>query len=114
MNQAATLPTENEAWGFFGTMNEQAAAAWPLASAAVATATGRGAEAVRNFLDSTPGRHFADDVLNAQRAGASLEEAVAAATKRWMAWIVGRETAMRKGVRRGEHYLTAFVDLAAH
>ena len=31
-----TIPaTQNDAWGFFGTMNEQAEAAWPIAMTAM-------------------------------------------------------------------------------
>ena len=56
--------SQNEAWGFWGTMNEHAAAAWPLAMTAIADATGQPLESVRIFLDSRHGRHFADDVQN--------------------------------------------------
>ena len=31
--------TQNEAWGFWGTMNNQAAAAWPIAMTAISDAT---------------------------------------------------------------------------
>ena len=33
--------TENTAWGFWGTLGEQAEAAWPLAMTAIAAATGK-------------------------------------------------------------------------
>ena len=39
-NATQTLATKNEDWGFWGTMNEHATAAWPIASTAIATATG--------------------------------------------------------------------------
>ncbi len=73
--------TQNNAWGFFGTMNEQASAAWPLAMTAIAEATGEPLESVRIFLDSRHGRHFADDVLNQLFAGNPLSEAIATATR---------------------------------
>ena len=47
-------------WGLYGTMNEQAEAAWPLAMTAISDATGQPLESVRTFLDSRHGRHFAD------------------------------------------------------
>ena len=40
MNNSIIPATCNEAWGFWGTMNEHAAAAWPLAMTAIADATG--------------------------------------------------------------------------
>ena len=40
MNTTTQIPaTQNESWGFYGTMNEQAKAAWPLAMAAISDAT---------------------------------------------------------------------------
>ena len=52
-----TIPaTQNDAWGFFGTMNEQAEAAWPIAMTAISDATYQPLESVRLFLDSRHGR----------------------------------------------------------
>ena len=67
----ATLPTRNTEWGFCGTLRHHADAdeAWPLAMAAIAETTGCDAEAVRDFLDSRDGRHFADDVANGLHRG---------------------------------------------
>ena len=65
MTLQKTIPaTANDAWGFFGTMNEQAEAAWPIAMIAISDATYQPLESVRLFLDSRHGRHFADDVIN--------------------------------------------------
>lgn len=65
MTTASQIPaTQNDAWGFWGTMNEHASAAWPLAMTAVSDATHQPLESVRTFLDSRHGRHFADDVQN--------------------------------------------------
>ena len=42
MNTSQQIPaTQNEAWGFWGTMNEHASAAWPLAMNAISDATQR-------------------------------------------------------------------------
>ena len=60
-NTTQTPATQNEAWGFWGTMNDSAAAAWPIAMTAISDATCQPLESVRLFLDSRHGRHFADD-----------------------------------------------------
>ncbi len=104
-----TLATKNEDWGFWGTMHEHATAAWPIASTAIATATGCEPEQVRAFLDSRHGRHFADDVQNGLFVGASLNDAIDQATAKWMGWTIGRITAKETGIPRGMAYLTGFV-----
>jgi hypothetical protein len=101
--------TQNDAWGFWGTMNEQAEAAWPMAMNAVSDATGQPLESVRTFLDSRHGRHFADDVLNHLDSGRPLAEPITAATQRWMGWTIGRQTSKDYGIPRGMPYLTGFV-----
>jgi hypothetical protein len=101
--------TQNEAWGFRGTMNEHASAAWPLAMTAISDATQQPLESVRAFLDSRHGRHFADDVLNQLHAGRTLIDAVHAATQQWMGWKIGRQTSKDYGIPRGLPYLTGFV-----
>lgn len=81
MNATTPIPaTQNDTWGFYGTMNEHAEAAWPLAMTAISDATGQPLESVRTFLDSRHGRHFADDVQNGLYTGATLAEAINAAT----------------------------------
>jgi hypothetical protein len=101
--------TQNEAWGFWGTMNDQAEAAWPIAMTAISDATYQPLDSVRAFLDSRHGRHFADDVLNGLHAGANLQEAIHAATQRWMGWSIGRLTSKQHGIPKGLPYLTGFV-----
>ena len=96
-------------WGLYGTMNEQAEAAWPLAMTAISDATGQPLESVRTFLDSRHGRHFADDVQNGLYAGATLADAINAATRRWMSWTIGRSTSKQYGIPKGLPYLTGFV-----
>ena len=110
MNATTQIPaTQNDAWGFWGAMNEQANAAWPLAMTAISQATGESLDAVRIFLDSRHGRHFADDVQNGLYEGKTLQDAVNAATGRWMGWTIGRQTSRDYGIPRGLPYLTGFV-----
>lgn len=101
--------TQNEAWGFWRTMESQANAAWPLAMIAISDATGQPLESVRTFLDSRHGRHFADDVQNGLYTGATLADAINAATRRWMGWTIGRSTSKQYGIPKGLPYLTGFV-----
>jgi hypothetical protein len=83
--QINVLTTENESWGFFGTIGNHADAptAWALAFGAVAEATGCSPEGVRDFLDSRHGRHFGDDVANGLAAGGELMCAITAAIELW-------------------------------
>ena len=101
--------TKNVDWGFTGTLNEQAEAAWPIAMTAISDATSQPLESVRAFLDSRHGRHFADDVLNQLHADHSLDDAIHAATQQWMGWTIGRQTSKDYGIPRGLPYLTGFV-----
>ena len=101
--------TQNDTWGFFGTMDEHAATAWPLAMNAISDATGQPLDSVRIFLDSRHGRHFADDVQNGLFEGKPLQDAINAATARWMGWTIGRQTSKAYGIPRGMPYLTGFV-----
>lgn len=106
-----TLHTNNEAWGFFGTIRHHAdsAKAWPLAMQAIRAATGTPDWAVRDFLDSRDGRHFADDVANGLFQGLDLKAAIDAAVDRWMGWTISRRTEREYGIPRGLPYLTGFV-----
>ena len=112
-NATQTIATQNQDWGFWGTMQEHAPAAWPIASTAIATATRCEPEQVRAFLDSRHGRHFADDVQNGLFAGCSIKDAIDKATSKWMGWTIGRITAKNDGIPRGMAYLTGFVVQAA-
>ncbi len=105
------LPTANPNWGFFGTIRHHAQQeeAWALATKTVRTATGCPDWAVRDFLDSRHGRHFADDVANGLSAGQALEAAIEAAVARWMAWRIDRRTSRETGIPHGLPYLTGFV-----
>jgi hypothetical protein len=101
--------SQNETWGFWGSMNEYAQVAWPIAMAAISDATNQPLESVRAFLDSRHGRHFADDVNNGLYAGANLKDAINDATQRWMGWTIGRQTSKDYGIPRGMPYLIGFV-----
>ncbi len=114
----AALPSQNEVWGFYGTIShlEDPRAsdpneAWKLAFDAIRQATHLGDEAIRLFLDSRNGRHFADDVANAlsPSQNTTLKEAILAATERWMGWTITRRTSRETGIPAGLPYLTGFV-----
>ena len=103
------LGAENETWGFYGCLREQAEAAWPLAMRAIADATGEPLESVRAFLDSSHGRHFGDDVHNGLYQGLALPDAINAATQRWMGWKITRQISKDYGIPMGLPYLLGFV-----
>jgi hypothetical protein len=105
------LPTSNEAWGFWGTIGSHAdqSEAWALAMTAIGKATGCAKTAVRDFLDSRHGRHFADDVANGLFAGLSLSAAIAAAVERWMGWTIGKRIEREHGIPADLPYLTGWV-----
>ena len=108
------LPTRNEACGFFGTLQMAGAdpmQSWIAASAMIAAETDASAEAVRDFVDSRHGRHFADDVVSelAKVGPDRLEAAIEAAIARWQGWRIGRQTSRDEGIPAGLPYLTGWV-----
>ena len=111
MNTETTLTSRNQSWGFWGSIAHRADPdrAWPLAMTVIAEATGCPETAVRDFLDSPSGRHFADDVANGLAIDMSLEAAIRAAAKVWMCWTINRRTEREMGIPRGLPYLTGFV-----
>lgn len=116
----AALPTENEAWGFWGAIwaafesKPETAYAWGYASQHLAYVTGADAEAVRAFLDSRQGRHFADTVLNHYGPGRAhtIDQAVNMAASEWKGYRLGDRTRRGHGIPAGLDYLTGFVMLA--
>ena len=98
-----------KAWGFWGTMQDKAPAAWAIALPSIAQITGCTPEAVRAFLDSRFGRHFADEVNSHLYLGRDLEQSVHATIATWMGWTIKRITAKEYGIPRGMPYLTGFV-----
>ena len=108
IQQPDASATQNPGWGFWGTMASQAPTAWPEALRQIAQATGEPPEAVRAFLDSRHGRHFANHVLD-QALTLPLPQAIAKATQAWMAWPISRQTSQANGIPQGLPYLTGFV-----
>lgn len=111
--KTTTIPaSQNEDYGFYGTMNLErcgAEKAWPLAMKAIARATGENMDSIRAFLDSRHGRHFADDVHNGIYHKLTLKKAIDAATERWMGWTITRTTSKETGIPEGLPFLTGFV-----
>ena len=72
---------------------------WNAASAMIAAETEASPEAVRDFLDSRHGRHFADDVASelAGRGPEHLEAAIEAAVARWQGWRIEPPDLPRRG-----------------
>ncbi len=101
--------TQNEDWGFWGTMKEEAPAAWAIALPAIAMVTGTELDAAPAFLDSRHGRHFADEVRNHLLKGKPLADAINAAITQWMTWRTNRMTNKNYGIPSGLPYLTGFV-----
>ncbi len=108
------LKTENEGYGFYGTMALDGCAdtAWDVAMTAIIAETGAELDYVRAFLDSSWGRHFADDVHCALQH-ASLDQAVAAAIVRWQGWTLGHRTRRELGIPIPMRYLDGMVYAAA-
>jgi hypothetical protein len=109
----SAVPSTNKDWGFWGmgTISHHAdpSEAWPLAIRAIAGATGFGESAVRDFLDSRHGRHFADDVTNSLHDNLALPAAIDTAVERWMAWNVDRYMQAQTGIPCDLPYLVGLV-----
>ena len=106
-----TLASQNESWGFFGTIRHHAEPnqAWALAMQAIGKTTGCQDEAVRDFLDSRYGRHFADHAVNALLGRLELAAAIDSAVERWMRWTIDSRIERELGIPQGLPYLTGFV-----
>jgi CO/xanthine dehydrogenase Mo-binding subunit len=99
------LKTENETWGFYGTMStagEDADQAWEIAMQLIAHETGCSNEAVRRFLDSRDGRHFADQVSS--RRG-HLADRIGATIVDYRAWKISPKMQRECGIPAGMPYL---------
>ena len=105
------MPSQNESWGFFGTLRHHAEPdeGWALAMKAIAKATGCPDEAVRDFLDSRYGRHFADEVANGLGTGGDLAAAINEAVERWLDWRIDARVERELGIPRELPYLTGLV-----
>lgn len=101
--------SQNEGWGFYGTMKAYATAAWPLAMLAIRQATEESLEDVRAFMDSRHGRYFGDSVLNAMHQGLPLQDAIDSAVREWMGFRITKRSAALYGMPAGMPYLLAWV-----
>jgi hypothetical protein len=106
---SSILPTENKDWGFWGTMREHASQAWPIAFICILEATETEPSAVRAFLDSRQGRHFADGVNGQMQTGANLAGAITKTAAEWMARRITTSISQDTGIPAGLPYLTGFV-----
>ncbi len=110
MNTTTQLPaTENPDWGFWGTMDKHADKAWPLAIKIIGQTTGLEPEAVRAFLDSRYGRHFADEVHNALFAKKPLQQAIETTAAKWMHYKMRPSMLREMDIPRGLPYLTSLI-----
>ncbi|WP_371320039.1 hypothetical protein [Ralstonia pseudosolanacearum] len=75
----------------------------------VSKATGSSLEAARIFLDSSFGRHFSDEVLNALHADQMLAAAIDATAAAWMQRKTNGGLSQIYGIPRNLPHLTAFV-----
>lgn len=85
-----------------------------MTCAFIGLATGAGTEdemrGIRDFLDSSMGRHFADDVIEAlQGRTINNETAIIKAIEKWQAWTTSAETQRKDGIPAGLPYLTGWV-----
>ncbi len=120
MSNHITLPSQNETFGFFGTITNcphrdcPSAEVWALAFSLIADATHADSEdemiGIRDFLDSPMGRHFADDVVGSM-TGCSIdsEAAIKSAIRRWQGWRISSRTEREEGIPAGLPYLTGWV-----
>ena len=116
MSTTTTLPTENEAWGFYGTCGQhgltqgERIVAWAEATRQLRNETGEELEHIRAFLDSAMGRHFADAICGDIKVhGQDVRTAVAATIEKWMTWRITRSTSKSTGIPAGLPYLTGFI-----
>ena len=106
------MKTRNTEFGFFGTMaltGHDAEEAWGIALRLIQAATRASAEVVRDYLDATCGRHFADEVAGQTARGLSLDTAIRAAVDTHMGWRIDRRTMHQHGIPLGLPYLTGWV-----
>ncbi|HIV65341.1 MAG TPA: hypothetical protein H9991_03685 [Candidatus Mailhella excrementigallinarum] len=109
-----TLKSENERYGFYGTMSLDgcADAAWEIAMTLIAEDTGADPEEARAFLDSRWGRHFADSV-HCFLHRYPLKEAIEAAIEEWNSRKLSRRTRRELGIPVPMRYLAGMVYTAA-
>lgn len=114
-----TLDTQNPAFGFYGTIETaglDAERAWEAAFEAIADAADAhdenayGPDAVRLFLDSRDGRHFADQVTDYYRQnGGQLGLAIDHAVMTYQRRGTDKATEREYGIPMGLPYITGWV-----
>jgi hypothetical protein len=109
----STLPTRNKEWGFWGATRalgeDYQLAVWEIAARLIEHATDAGPDAVRAFLDSRHGRHFADTVCDQAMRRKNMEAAVASAVAQWLSWRITPRIEREHGIPRGLPYLVGYV-----
>jgi hypothetical protein len=112
------LQTTNPTWGFHGAFSHHdtdhdtdPSVAWPLASKAIAKATGCQAKRIKTFLDSSQGRLFAKGVIEdmSKNPLETVETAVDFAVASWMHRKIDPKDASVYGIPAGVPYLKGFV-----
>ena len=110
------LPTENEGYGFYGTVwdhVEDADAVWADAMLQIHEATNKSHKAVRAFLDSKYGRKFADTLIsNLSAFSVDIDEAISLAIDKWMDHKVGLFESRATGIPKGQPALPGYIDYA--
>jgi hypothetical protein len=102
---------KNQGSGFIGTIRAHAEPeeAWAIAMRSISDATGCSDQAVRSFLDSRYGRHFADEVAAVLSSGQELAAAIDHAIERWMDRRIDARIEEEVGIPQGLPYLTGLV-----
>jgi hypothetical protein len=108
-----TTTTNNPGWGFYGTMAGHAEQAWPLAVEIITRTTHEPEADVGTFLDSTYGRHFADEVQDELRRGHNLALAIERTAAAWQDRRIGRSSSRYTGIPHGTPSLSGYVIAAA-
>ena len=120
MTNRTILPSQNTAYGFYGTVTTcplrdcTSATFWTLASTLIAEAVNAQGEAemigIRDFLDSKMGRHFADEVIDAMRtARTSTKAALEATIDKWQRRGISAQTEASHGIPEGLPQLEGWV-----
>jgi hypothetical protein len=120
MTNRTILPSQNTAYGFYGTVTTcplrdcTSAVFWTLASTLIAEAINAQGEAemigIRDFLDSKMGRHFADEVIDALRSGeANTKSALDTTIDKWMRRGINAQTEISHGIPEGLPHLEGWV-----
>lgn len=102
--------SKNTGAAFYATMGTRAEAAWPLAMARIAEATGKKGSEIRDFLDSKHGRIFADELCDRLYGGMELTTAIDHTVARWMSRRTSHDFVRAYRVRLGIPMLIAFIE----